>query len=116
MSHKELKLKNDLLQKKLERYKNYIDNNSSLFISCDLTSDMIIDCSTHFLKIIGYCRYELLKMQIYEIFDEFNFEQTKKIYLKLVNEHDLDYKRVILKKKDGSVLNLYLTKWQMKQV
>lgn len=103
-----IELKNEELSITKERYSTLYNNAPDLMASVDIKTRTILDCNEQTARSLGYSKEELLGKPLFSIYHQSSHERAKKAFELFLEKEAVHDVRLILKKKDGSLLNVML--------
>lgn len=96
------------LVKEQKRYQDLYNNAPAMFISVDHGSGNVIECNKTFIEKTGYCREEIVGHHILERYHDSILDNAKEAFESFLSEGIVENAELVLKKKDGGLINVIL--------
>jgi len=96
------------LKKSEEKYHDLYDNAPDMFASVDTKTKKIVECNQTLVKMLGYSKDELMSMNVLDLYHQDCIETVKRTIGAFMVKGVVRDAELILRKKDGSKLNVEL--------
>ena len=99
---------NKALKESEERFRVLYNNSPDMYVSVSAEDGSIIQCNETLLKNLAYSREEIIGAPIYKIHHEKCLGEVKNVFQQVVETGEVLGKELILKRKDGSSIDVSL--------